>query len=107
MSEKEASAALDALQADERSFNKGALILHAGETTDRMGLVLDGSVTANEKCRILFLRSGNIQSLMDCPDPWALKYTTNLLTISARKNLMLSGRSFHTAPKTIRGRVLS
>ena len=27
--------------------------------------------------------------------------------ISARKNLMLSGRSFHTAPKTIRGRVLS
>ena len=31
----------------------------------------------------------------------------NLLTISARKNLALSGRSFHTAPKTIRGRVLS
>ena len=48
MSEKEASAALDALQADERSFNKGALILHAGETTDRMGLVLDGSVTAKK-----------------------------------------------------------
>ncbi|MBR2807174.1 MAG: winged helix-turn-helix domain-containing protein, partial [Oscillospiraceae bacterium] len=27
--------------------------------------------------------------------------------ISAHKNLALSGRSFHTAPKTIRGRVMS
>ena len=27
--------------------------------------------------------------------------------ISSRKNLILSGRSFHTAPKTIRGRVMS
>ena len=32
---------------------------------------------------------------------------TNLLTVATRKNLILSGRSFHTAPKTIRGRVLA
>ena len=32
---------------------------------------------------------------------------TNLLTVATRKNLILSGRSFHTAPKTVRGRVLS
>ena len=30
-----------------------------------------------------------------------------MLTISMRKNLMLSGRSFHTSPKTIRGRVMA
>ena len=64
-------------------------------------------VRANEKSAVLFLRSGNIQALMDQSAPWANKYMTNILMISARKNLMLSGRSFHTAPKTIRGRVLS
>ena len=33
--------------------------------------------------------------------------TTNLLTISAHKNLHLSGRSFHISPKTVRGRVMA
>ena len=64
-------------------------------------------VTASENCRILFLRSGRIQSLQNSQNPWALKYITNLLTISMHKNLILSGRSFHTAPKTIRGRVMA
>lgn len=64
-------------------------------------------VTASEDCRILFLRSGRIQSLKNSLEPWALKYITNLLTISMHKNLILSGRSFHTAPKTIRGRVMA
>ena len=32
---------------------------------------------------------------------------SNLLIISTQKNLTLSGRIFHTAPKTIRGRVMS
>ena len=36
-----------------------------------------------------------------------MKVIANLLRISAHKNLTLSGRSFHTAPKTIRGRVMS
>ncbi len=64
-------------------------------------------VTASEDCRILFLRSGRIQSLKSSLEPWALKYITNLLMISMHKNLILSGRSFHTAPKTIRGRVMA
>ena len=64
-------------------------------------------VTASEDCRVLFLRSGRIQSLNSSLEPWALKYITNLLTISMHKNLILSGRSFHTAPKTIRGRVMA
>ena len=53
---------------------------------------------------ILFLRMGKVNSSME---PWAMKYITNLLTISAYKNLTLSGRSFHTAPKSARGRVMA
>jgi len=64
-------------------------------------------VTASEDGQILFLRSGRIQSLNSSLESWALKYIANLLTISMHKNLILSGRSFHTAPKTIRGRVMA
>lgn len=63
-------------------------------------------VTANEDCTVLFLRPGPLIR-QEVRTPWASKLTANLLLISARKNLHLSARSFHTAPKTIRARVLS
>ena len=146
MTEPEITKALQVLEAHEKRYEKGETLLTAGSVTERMGLVLEGSVTiesndawgnrtiishvgrgqvfaetyalleneptlvdvtASEDCRILFLRSGRIQSLKNRPNPWALKYITNLLTISMHKNLILSGRSFHTAPKTIRGRVMA
>lgn len=146
MTELEITKALQVLEAHEKSFQKGETLLIAGTITERMGLVLEGSVTiesndawgnrtiishvgqgqvfaetyallenepmlvdvtAGEDCRVLFLRSGRIQSLKNSLEPWALKYITNLLTISMHKNLILSGRSFHTAPKTIRGRVMA
>lgn len=146
MTEEEITEAVQVLEANEKRYEKGETLLIAGSITERMGLVLEGSVTiesndawgnrtiishvgkgqvfaetyallenepmpvdvtASEDCRVLFLRSGRIQSLKNNPEPWALKYITNLLTISAHKNLILSGRSFHTAPKSIRGRVMS
>ena len=146
MTETEISNALQVLEAREKNFQKSETLLIAGTITERMGLVLEGSVTiesndvwgnrtiishvgkgqvfaetyallenepmlvdvtASEDCRILFLRSGRIQSLKSSLEPWTLKYVTNLLTISMHKNLILSGRSFHTAPKTIRGRVMA
>ena len=146
MTELEITKALQVLEAHEKSFQKGETLLIAGTITERMGLVLEGSVTiesndawgnrtiishvgqgqvfaetyallenepmlvdvtASKDCRVLFLRSGRIQSLKNSLEPWALKYITNLLTISMHKNLILSGRSFHTAPKTIRGRVMA
>ena len=146
MTEPEIIKALQALEAHEKRYEKGETLLIAGTITERMGLVLEGSVTiesndawgnrtiishvgkgqvfaetyallenepmlvdvtASENCRILFLRSGRIQSLNSSLEPWAMKYITNLLTISMHKNLILSGRSFHTAPKTIRGRVMA
>ena len=45
MTEEEISAALLALHAEERRFQKGQAILFAGTVTERMGLVLEGSVT--------------------------------------------------------------
>ncbi len=146
MSEEEISAALSFLHAEERQFRKGAVILHAGALTDRMGLVLEGSVTienndiwgnrtilshvsrgeffaetyawlpdapllvdviANENCRILFLRTASLHKPAKSPDAWVMRFMTNLLSITSYKNLMLSGRSLHTAPKTIRARVMS
>ena len=125
---------------------KDSVILHAGDTTDRMCMVLEGSVTiesndiwgnrtilshigkgqyfaetysllqnepmlvdvtANEDCRILFLKIGSLNALREDPATWKNKLTVNLLAISANKNLHLSSRSFHTSLKTIRGRVMS
>lgn len=142
---KEIEHALICLHAEEKTYRKGQRVLRAGETTSRMGLVLEGSVfienndlwgnrnilslaeagqffaetyaflktepllvdvTANEKSSILFL---DIGSLSDIPSPtaWQVRIISNLLMISSQKNLHLSGRSFHTAPKSIRGRVMS
>lgn len=72
---------------------------------DHEAMLVD--VTANENCRILFLRIGSLKNMLSDIHSWTIKLLANLLTISAHKNLTLSGRSFHTAPKSIRGRVMS
>ena len=146
MNDQSISNAHDALNATEKRYRKGSVIMRAGSTTDRMGIVLEGSVTiesndiwgnrtilshvesgqffaetyalledetmlvdvvANENCRILFLKVGSLNHLISLNNTWANTLIANLLSISARKNLHLSGRSFHTSPKTIRGRVMS
>ena len=146
MTEEEILSALSAFHAQEKRCKKGQALLHAGDLTEKLGLVLEGSVTvesndawgnrtilshvgkgqlfaetyalldnepllvdviANEDCRILFLRLGGTRSLTALSTPWASRFLANVLTISALKNLHLSGRSFHTAPKTIRGRVMA
>ena len=136
--------ALTKLTSIEKKYKKGSRILSAGKMTERMGLVLEGSVTiesndiwgnrtilshigegqffaetysllpdepllvdvnANEDCTILFLRTAMLHSYSS--ENWAMKLTSNLLMISSHKNLNLSGRSFHTSPKSIRGRVMA
>ena len=62
---------------------------------------------ANEKCRIMFLRIGNLFRSDFELRLWSNKLVRNLLMISANKNLMLSGRSFHISPKTARGRIMA
>ena len=146
MTDDELAAALAALKASEKDYVKDEVILHAGSTTDMMGLVLKGSVrietndmwgnrtilshigkgqvfaetyamvkdetllvdaAANENCRILMLNVGSLDSYGQDSSMWRLKLISNILDISMQKNLMLSGRSFHTSPKSIRGRVMA
>ena len=64
-------------------------------------------VCANENCRILFFRIGSLAKLSLHKDIWISKIIFNLLEISAHKNLTLSLRSFHTSPKTVRGRIMA
>ena len=145
MTEKEHQKCLTDLKSQEKKYKKGTIILHAGSMTERLGIVLSGSVTienndiwgnctilshvgpgqlfaetyallseevmlvdvrANEDCRVLFL---TIRGLLTetSSSSWKEKLTKNLLLISAHKNLALSGRSFHTSPKSARGRILS
>ncbi len=66
------------------------------------------SVTAYSDCEVLFL---DVPKLLYPAatgiDAARNKVVANLLTISARMRLQLVRRSFHTASKTIRGRVMS
>ena len=144
MTDAERDQCLQALNAHKKSYKKGETILHAGNLTDQMGMVLPGSVTiesndiwgnctilshvgsgqffaetyallpdevvlvdvmANEDCQILFIHIGNLFSGTQTA-AWSQKLYKNLLLISSHKNLTLSGRSFHTAPKSARGRIL-
>ncbi len=146
MTEDEISSALHSFHAQEKKYEKGEALFHAGDVTEKLGLVMEGSVTvesndawgnrtilshvgkgqifaetyalledepllvdviANEDCRILFLRISSTQKLAELSTPWAFKFTANMLTVAAMKNLHLSGRSFHTSPKTVRGRVMA
>ncbi len=62
---------------------------------------------AGKDCEILFV---NIQALLkenNSNRSWYAKLLKNLLNIAAHKNLTLSNRIFCTAPKTIRGRLLT
>ena len=143
MDDGEIAMALAAMDAEERTYQKGEIILSAGEITEKMGLVLSGSVTietgdywgnrsilshvgpgqlfaevfalledepilvdvqVSRECRVLFLRP---QKLNGRTEPWAVKLLRNLLNISFYKNLALSSRSYHTAPKTARGRIMA
>ena len=61
---------------------------------------------AAQDCEICFL---DLAAVRSCPHaaPWRDKLLRNLLSISVRKNLSLTGRSFCTAPKSVRGRLLT
>lgn len=71
------------------------------------GEVMLVDVIANEDCSILFLTIGKLNDYFAHTESWRIKVIANLLAISTQKNLALTGRIFHTASKSIRGRVLS
>lgn len=84
---------------------KGGLFAEAYALLEDVPLLVD--VTANEVCSILLLKTKGILNSVGSQNSWDYKFLRNLLLISSKKNLNLSGRSFHTSPKTIRERVMS
>lgn len=62
---------------------------------------------AAEDCRVLFLNVGRLLNVCQSTCGFHQRIIHNLLRISAMKNLNLSARMLHTAPKTIRGRLIS
>ena len=145
MNQEEIASALACFHARVTEHEKGAVILHAGDRTRSLALVLDGSVTiqsddfwgnrtiltmigagglfaetyallhetllvdavANTRSEILFLDISKLYELSKTENPWIVPFLSRLLTIAAKKNLTLASRSFDTAAKTIRGRVMS
>ncbi len=145
MSEEDISKCLSDLDAKNRSYKKGELVLNAGERAYSLGMVITGSLTiesndvwgnctvlsligpgdyfaetyallnevmlvdvrANEDSSIVFFNIRSIMSINKKSSSWKEKLLKNILIISARKNLMLSQRSFYTSPKSCRARLLS
>jgi len=64
-------------------------------------------VVAAENCEILFLDMRNLTTTCTKACHFHNRLVHNLLRIAAQKNLGLSARMMHTAPKTIRDRLLS
>ena len=87
------------------NVGKGGFFAETYALLENEPLLVD--VRANENCRILFFKVGSLKKLKSNMNLWSFKLISNLLMISANKNLHLSGRSFHTSPKTIRGRVMA
>lgn len=65
------------------------------------------NVTAAEKTETLFLNTARLLTTCGNACAYHNRVIQNLLQIAAQKNLALSRRILHTAPKTIRGRLLS
>lgn len=84
---------------------KGGIFAEAYALLEDVPMLVD--VMANEGCSILMLEPKGILSSVVSQNSWDYKFLRNLLLISSKKNLNLSGRSFHTSPKTIRERVMS
>jgi CRP-like cAMP-binding protein len=65
------------------------------------------NVVAAGSAEVLFLNMNRVLQLCSHTCTYHNKLIRNLLAISAQKNLNLSRKIFHTASKTIRGRLLS
>jgi len=64
-------------------------------------------VVAAKDSRVLFVKLSKV--LTTCPRacPHHARISANMISIIARRNITLSRRIFHVAPKTIRGKVLA
>ena len=84
----------------------------AGDYYAEAFAIMDGEpsyvdVRANETTAAILFDMSRLQELKKASPSWLVKLLNNLLLISIQKNMMLSTRSFHTSPKSARGRVMA
>ena len=84
----------------------------AGDYYAEAFAIMDGEpsyvdVRANETTAAILFDMSRLQELKKASPSWLVKLLNNLLLISIQKNMMLSMRSFHTSPKSARGRVMA
>jgi len=65
------------------------------------------NVVASEECTVLFLNLKKVLAPCSHTCPNHCRVSMNMATIFARRNLELSQRIFHAAPRSIRGKVLA
>ena len=68
-----------------------------------MAMMVDA--IAIEKTKIVFLNAAIVLDETHAGAAWQAKLLRNMLAMTSRKNITLSGRIFCTTPKTIRGRL--
>ena len=86
--------------------------MSAGDSFAEVFALLKGEtvsvdVRANENSEIAFFDMSRLQSLLQTPQTWLVKFLNNLLMSSIQKNKILSARSSHTAPKSARARIMA
>ena len=64
-------------------------------------------VRAGEPTTVALFDISSLRDQQREPPAWAIRLLHNLLSISLHKNMVLSKRSFHTSPKSARGRVMA
>ena len=69
--------------------------------------VMPVDVRASDDSVIVMFSARGFEAMQTASQELYTKMVSSMLTISLRKNMILSGRSFHTSPKTIRGRVMA
>ena len=126
---------LDCLDARERAYEKGAWLLRRGEWTDRLGLVLSGTVhilredfwgnrsivglagpgeifaesyaLAGKPLAVSVLAAADGRALFLDAGHLSQRLSANLLALLAEKNLMLTEKMRHMARRTTREKLLS
>ena len=83
----------------------GEVFAEAYAAAPNEALLVD--VVAAQDCEVLFLNVGKVLTTCSHACRHHSRVSGNLTSIFAKRNIMLSRRIFHAAPKSIRGKVLA
>lgn len=86
-------------------LSKGSIFAETYAYLENQPLMVDVKTQGNTE--VLFLNINMLKSYKAFSKKWILKFTYNLLNVTAKKNINLSNRIFHTSSKKARFRISS